>query len=265
MKTVRCMLAVTAVAQASSTAGALEFRNRFVERVGNIDLPIAGNHLVIGSREVKRIRVQLGVFDDANGAAPQGGIRGWSLGTLAVSGSGDLASETRTPGRLAPFNFPRGANSNGNPPLPDGDPFNLLTEIDAAMGTQSPIWQCEPDGSVPDQPPAVVRGLNTFVSFFEFTITPMAEGVYTIAASGNLLSATEWLLIGTPMPPECGDPADPSDDIAGNLLYAPVPAPLQSFSSVLTVEIPVPAPGAGPLLGLGVVALTRRRRSRAMK
>jgi len=262
MTKLHAVLAVAMVAGAATTADAFEIRTRFVERVGNADLVLSSNLIDISTPGARRVRVQYGVFDNQNGAAPAGGFVGWNVGSLQVSGPGNLASETRTPGRLSPFNFASGPNSNGNPPLPGGDPFNMLTEIDATLGTQSPIWQCNAAGVALPQPPAVIRGHNTFVSVFEFTIDPVSPGAYTITTGGNLIAATEWRTVGTPTPPDCGDPADPADDVPGAVTYAPFPTTPQAFTGVLNVQIFVPAPGAGALLGLGGLVLARRRRTR---
>ena len=243
-------------------ADAFEFRCRFVERVGNTDVVLPGNDIVPSAGLPRNIRMQIGVFDDAAGPAPAGGFVGWNVGTLTVSGSLTNSDERRNPGRLAPFNFAPGPNANGNPPAPAGDPFTMLTEIDATLGTQSPVWVCDAQGMAPPQPSATVRGRNTYVSVFAFQIDPIAnyQG-YTVTAGGNLIAASGWQAVGTPQPPDCGDPLDPSDDVAGSVTYAPVPLTPQAFSCVLNVR-PIPAPGAAIVLGLGGMAATRRRRNR---
>ncbi|MGE3109500.1 MAG: hypothetical protein AB7G11_16165 [Phycisphaerales bacterium] len=255
------LFGILAVAGAAGSAEAFEFRCRFVERVGNTDVVLAGNTIDATNGLARRIRIQFGVFDDAAGAAPAGGFVGWNVGTLAVSGAASNSDETRTPGRLAPFNFGPGPNANGNPPLPGGDPFTMLTEIDNTLGTQSPIWVCDANGNAPPQPAALVRGLNTFVSTFEFTINPadMGASSYTVTAGGNLIGATEWRTVGNPTPPDCGDPADPADDVPGAVTYAPFPTTPQAFNCVLNVEI-IPGPGSAALLGLGGLLAARRRR-----
>jgi hypothetical protein len=257
----RSVFALAIVAGAATSANAYEFRCRFVERVGSVDIPLAGNVIDDLTGAVRNIRVQFGVFDDANGPAPLGGFVGWNVGSLAVSGPAGNSAETRNNGRLAPFTFASGANSNGNPPLPGGDPFDMLTDIDATLGTQSPIWQCNSSGVAPPQPAALVRGRNTFVSVFAFAINPLDSGGvnYTVTAGGNLIAATEWREVGTPTPPDCGDPSDPSDDQPGAVTYAPFPTTPTAFSCVLQVN--VPGPGSAALLGLGGLLVARRRRA----
>jgi hypothetical protein len=255
------LFGLLAVAGAASSANAFEFRCRFVERVGNQDIVLTDNQIVAAPGVTRNIRVQFGVFDNAAGAAPAGGYVGWNVGTLTVSGPASNSDERRNNGRIAPFNFGPGVNANGNPPLPGGDPFTALTEIDNTLGTQSPVWVCDAAGNAPPQPAATVRGLNTFVSTFAFSITPQSApggANYTVTAGGNLIAASSWNTVGNPAAPDCGDPADPADDVAGAVTYAPVPLTPQAFSCVLTVI--VPGPGSAALLGLGGLLAARRRR-----
>jgi hypothetical protein len=253
------LFGILAVAGAASSANAFEFRCRFVERIGNQDVVLAGNTIDATDGAVHNIRLQFGVFDDGAGAAPAGGFVGWNVGTLTVSGAASNSDERRNNGRLSPFNFASGPNSNGNPPLPGGDPFTMLTEIDATLGTQSPIWQgCDANGNPVPQPPAVTRGINSFVSVFAFSIDPNAGASdYTVTAGGNLIGATEWRTVGTPTPPDCSDPNDPQP---GSVTYAPFPTAPQAFTCVLNVHAAIPAPGAAALLGLGGLIAGRRRR-----
>src|SRR5262245_3349271 len=130
----------------ASPAHAWEFRCRFVERIGTTDTPLPGNFLDATSDAPRRVRIQCGVFDTAESEAPHVGFVGWNVGTISVGGLEGSSDERRAPGRLSPFNFANQPNSNGNPPLPSGDPFTTLTEIDATLGTQSPVWMCGPDG-----------------------------------------------------------------------------------------------------------------------
>lgn len=265
---VRSLIALAVVAGAAASANALTFECRFVEQTG----PAAGNFVVLPGNTItdagiggplnhRRIRLQFRVVDDASGPAPAGGFVGENVGTLTVSGPVTNSNETRTPGRLNPFAFAAGVNSNGNPPLPGGDPFTMLTDLDNTQGTQGPLWQCNPDGSIPAQPPAVVRGRNTFVSIFEFTIDPIAGAEsYTVTAGGMLIAATSWLTVGNPTPPDCGDPDDTGDDQVGSITYAPFPTDPVPFTCVLNVNI-IPAPGAAALLGLGGLLVARRRRA----
>lgn len=242
------LFGIMAVAGAAMSANAFEIRVRFVEQTG--DMPgdfnvLAGNEIDATDGAARRIRVQFGVFDDAGGAAPAGGFLGWNVGSLTVSGGAANSDETRTPGRLAGFDFAQGPNSNGNPPLPGGDPFDGLTEIDNTQGTQTVLW-------FPGQPrpDAGVVGLNDWVSTFEFTIDPAAGGSsYDIALAGNAVPATGWNVIQQTMP----GPTTP-----GFVLFGPVagtPAPIAG-----SLHVNVPAPGAAALLGLGGLVAIRRRR-----
>ena len=242
---------------ACGSANAFEFRCRFVERVGNQDVVISNNHLNAVPSVTRNVRIQMGVFDDAAGPAPAGGFVGWNVGTLTVSGPVNNSTERRNPGRIAPFTFSQQPNANGNPPAPAGDPFTMLTDIDATLGTQSPVWVCTPGGTVPPRPAPVVRGINTFISVFAFSVQAGFEN-YTVTAGGNLFAAELWQEVGLPLFPDCGDPLDPSDDIAGNVTYAPIVTTPQSFSCVLSVTIP--SPGAvAPLTLAALIARCRRR------
>jgi len=251
-----CALVFLAIA---GSANAFEFRCRFVERVGTADVVLAGNNIDGGTGLVRNIRLQFGVFDDASGPAPAGGFVGWNVGSMVVAGEAGNSAERRSPGRLSPFNFASGPNSNGNPPAPEGDPFTMLTEIDATLGTQSPIWQCDGNGQRPPPPPALVRGRNTYVSVFAFSIDPVGISGYTVTVGGNAVAATSWQVIGTPTPPACGDPSDPSDDVTGDIIYAPFPTEPRAISCVLTVY-GVPTPGSATFLGVAGLIAARRRR-----
>ncbi|MBC7772520.1 MAG: hypothetical protein H7210_08510 [Pyrinomonadaceae bacterium] len=256
------LFGILAVAGAATSANAFEFRVRFVERVGNVDTVIAGNTIDATNGAVRNIRIQFGVFDDAVSVAPEGGYVGWNVGTIAVSGAESNSDERRNNGRLSPFNFAGGPNANGNAPLPAGDPFTMLTEIDNTLGTQSPLWVCDAQGNVPAQPAAAVRGRNTFVSTFAFSIDPTSAASldYTITIGGNAIGAASWLTVGTATPPDCGDPADPADDQPGSVIYAPFPTAPVAISATLNVLATIPGPGAAALLGLGGLLAARRRR-----
>jgi len=255
------LFGILAVAGAASSANAYEFRCRFVERVGSTDVVLDNNTIDASNANVRNIRIQFGVFDDAAGVAPAGGYVGWNVGTIAVSGAVNNSDERRNNGRISPFNFAAGPNSNGNAPLPAGDPFTMLTEIDNTLGTQSPSWVCNADGTIPPQPAALVRGRNTFVSTFAFSIDPTSTSStsYTVTIGGNTIGADSWLPVGNPSAPDCGDPADPLDDVPGAVTYAPFPTAPRAISCVLNVQI-IPAPGAAALLGLGGLLAARRRR-----
>lgn len=256
----RPTIAAALVLSLHGAASAWEYRVRFVERIGAVDTPLIGDTIDASSTEPRRIRVQFGVFDDDAGPAPAGGFIGWNVGSIVVSGSADNSAERRTRGRIPPFNFSRGLNADGVPWLPPGGDidFQMLTDIDATVGTQAPFWPCDPAGTPAPMPPAAVHALNDFASLFEITIDPRAGGEsYTVTISGNLIAATEWRVVGSPIPPDCGDPSDPNDNTPGLVVYAPAPTPPESVDRALSVV--VPAPG-GVLLGAcGLVAFVRRR------
>lgn len=234
------LFGILAVAGVATSAQAFNVQVRFVERVGTTDTVIAGNSLTVGAGSTHRIRVQFGVFDDAAGAAPAGGFVGWNLGTQTMTGG----TNSRTPGRINPFNFAPAPPGNGTPAA---DPFMALTTIDNTLGTQSPAWLTfgQP------QPPAVIRGLNTFVSTWEFT-TVAGMSNYSCTLGGNQVVASNWGIIGTPIPPD--DQGNP-----GSITYAPQTLPPIAFTAVLNFV--VPAPGTAALLGLGGLVAARRRRA----
>jgi hypothetical protein len=258
------LFGLAVVAGTAVSANAYEFRCRWVERVGSTDIVIGGDgaSLDVGDGMARRIRLQFGVFDDGAGEAPGGGFVGWNVGVMQFSGDPANSADRRTNGRISPWNFATGPNSNGNPPPAggvnsgdaEGTDFQGWTEIDATLGTQSPFWGCNPDGTPAPQPNAAVRGRNSFVSVFEITTDP-ADGAadYSITASGNLIAATEWRVVGNPVPPDCE--SDPP--AFGQITYAPFPTDPVAFSCVLNL---VPAPGAAALLGLGGLLAARRRR-----
>mgnify|MGYP000393562440 CR=1 FL=1 len=253
-------VALAAGALASSSASAFEFRTRFVRRMGNIDTPTT-DQLHLTSGEVARVRIQFGVFDSASGPAPEGGFIGWNVGTLAVSGLSEFSDAYRTPGRLAPFNFATGPNSNGNPPAPAGDPFITLTDIDSTLGTQSPIWTgCDADGNPTPQPAPVIRGLNTFVSVYEITVVGHVQYMdFTVNLGGNAIAAQNWREVGTPIPPNCDDPQNPEP---GFVTYGPFPLAPVAVSNSLFVHIEdVPGAGSAVTLLAGLSLLSRRHRT----
>lgn len=255
---VACALIALFVAE---RAHAWEFRLRFVERVGNQSIPLPfTTHFDASDLSPHRLRLEFGVFDNDAGPAPAGGFIGWNVGTVAVGGPEDNSDERRTPGRIAPFNFAAHPGSNGNPPLPQGDPFTMLSDIDATLGTQSRNWFCDLDGEPLPMPQALVRGLNTYVSVYEITIDPRdAAASYTLAFTGNLIAATEWRVIGNPVPPECPeDPNDPTDPPPSNVIYAPLTTPPHPFSHTLTIIVPGPA--SVGVLGVFACRSGRRRR-----
>ena len=240
---------------------AWELRTRFVERVGNVDSLISSPHS-IPSDAPTRIRFQIGVFDDDAGPAPAAGVLGWNFGTLSITGMQDplRAGARRTPGRLAPFTFAPGPNANGNPPLPDGDPFSTLTDIDNNIGIQSPLWLCDANGQPTPQPQPIVRGLNSFVSFYEITLTPLDDALeFQLNASGRLIAAVLWDTFGTPIPPDCEDPGNP---LPGQVTYIALQAaPRPLFDTTITfVSHAVPAPGIGAGMLVGALMAARRRR-----
>lgn len=248
---IQCICGVALVLGGVVGAEAFEYRARWVERIGNIDSVIGGDFAQIDGTNGApvRVRLQIGVFDDAFGEAPAGGLLGWNVGTLASDTP--FITNNRTPGRLAPFTFSSLPSANGTPAA---DPFVSLVDIDATLGTQSPFWGFDGENNPLPQPAPTVRGRNSFVSVYEFTTFPRPLNVdYIIRASGNLLAASEWLPIGTPTPP------DPESMTPGSVTYAPNATVPTSFSVSLIVTV-TPSPGAGALLAIGGMLAARRRR-----
>lgn len=253
--------ALLAVAGTFATANAYEFRCRWVERIGNQDVELQNSAIETQAGVPRLLRLQVGVFDGIGQPVPVGGLMGWNVGRINRSGNPGLADLRRTPGRLAPFTFANQATANGNPPLPGGDPFQEITQIDATVASQTLAWRCNPDGSIPPPPPAVTRGINTFVSIYAIELTGIVGSDFQIIAAGNLTAISRWNMFGTPNPPDCGDPSDQSDDIAGTVMYIPEPLTGSPFSCVLNVHN-VPGAGAGIAMSLGIggLAVWRRRR-----
>ncbi|MGE3107754.1 MAG: hypothetical protein AB7G11_03375 [Phycisphaerales bacterium] len=256
-----CLAALLAATGMERAASAWEFRCRFVERVGNVDTPLPGNQLSALDGGAHRIRIQFGVFDDADGPAPMGGYLGWNVGTIMVSGPAGNSNESRTPGRLAPFNFaPASQGANG---VPAEDPFEMLTDVDNTLGTQSPLWHCDSNGEAPPPPEPGVRGRNTFVSTYEITVDPNPGALdYAVTFAGNLVAADRWLVVGTANPPDCGDPSDPADDAVGSITYAPFPLAPRAFECTLEV-FATPAPGSAVLV-MGAIWASCGKRRRAL-
>ncbi|MBC7771892.1 MAG: hypothetical protein H7210_05315 [Pyrinomonadaceae bacterium] len=272
---VRSILALAVVAGAAASANALTFECRFVQQTGaagSAFTVLPGNTIDATDGVARRIRLQVRVIDDADGPAPAGGFIGQNVGSLTVSGAAGNSQERRTNGRISPFNFAAGNNANGNPPVPGtntppgnfpadpaGADFQQLTDIDNTLGTQAFAWTCAADGTPNPQPQAIIRGRNSFVSIFEFTINPADVGAssYTVTAAGNLIAATSWLTVGNPTAPDCSDPDNP---VNGSVTYAPFPTAPTPYSCVLNVVI-IPGPGAAALLGLGGLMVARRRRA----
>lgn len=202
---------------AGGTASGYEVRIRFVERVGNTDVVIAHNEIDFSDGSARRIRMQIGVFDDAAGPAPAGGVVGWVNGSIATSHVG-----RRTPGRLGVFAFPAGTNGE-----PAADPFLRLTGIDAVLQPQSLPWECNGGNPAP-MPTPVIRGVNTYVSVWEATLDPEHCGNANVEFSGEILVATRWDVVGQPTPPSCSAPPTP-----GSVVYAPVVESRVPFTSHL--------------------------------
>jgi hypothetical protein len=218
---IRLATAVLPLVALTAASHAYEFRVRWVERIGDIDVVIGGDGAAfdVTPSHPRRIRLQFGVFEDAAGPPPAGGFMGWTRGELVLTGG----VNTRTPGRLTPFNFGSQPNANGVPLLPEGDPFLSLAEIDCNTRLQFPMWECAPDGTVPPQPGPIIFGHDAYISVFEFTTDPaQVDGSYTVTVNGELRAAVEWRHIGTPYPPECNDPNDPHDDVPGYIDWYPL-------------------------------------------
>lgn len=217
------VLAMTACADGQ------EVRARFVERVGNFDFVLPSNRLEFGF-DARRVRLQVGVFDNQNGPAPVNGIAGWTDGAIDVS----RFIATRTPGRLAPYNATPGRNG-----LPAEDPFLHLTDIDGLMGPQLQIWEC--NGSVPNpRPTPRIRGRNTYTSVYEITID--APGHCTnplwVQFQGEIVLASGWLTLSE------DTPVCPST--SGSVVFYPIPGARISFSAAVFMDPGPPGPKPPP-------------------
>ena len=226
---------------ASSSASAWTFDFRFVQRVGNTDIPLANGSIFNATPGAPvRLRIQFGVFDDGGGAAPAGGFVWWNNGTIVDSFA---HHNTRPPGRLPPFNF--SAVGNGTPPVPSGEPFQSISQISADFLSQAPSWLLDSNGNPLPMPQPQVRGLNAFVSVFEITTTPGLSN-YTLTVDGDLVAASSWSVFSATPPDNNNTPLDPSDDIPGSVAYNAALLPPQSFVlPPLTLNIQVPAPASG--------------------
>jgi len=216
------VLAVAALVAAVSSVQAWEVRTRFVERVGNVDVVIQNGEIDGANGLARRIRLQVGVFDNASGPAPAGGI----FGTLDVAFDGVDAVGRRTPGRLPAFAFPAGGNGE-----PAADPFYFLTDIDATVGPQTIAWNCS--GGTPSPTPThVIRGRNTFVSVMDFTVDQERHcGMAWFELAGDVMVAQDWQVEGTPLPPVCKPPTP------GSVTYGPGALTAVPFNSRLTFII----------------------------
>lgn len=257
---------ILAVAGVASSASAYNIQCRWVT-VGGVPLvttviPTAADGFqtldlsAIPAGTVIRIRKQFGVFDDAGGAAPAGGFIGLNVGTLMVPGG---YNATRTPGRLAPFNFAPVNPGNG---LPTTDPFTSLTSLDNTLGSQSPVWGIDTANNLPlPQPGPTIRGRNTFVSIFEFSITAgSANTDGFVMMNGNQILASGWGTVGVPNPPSDAD-GDGVLDTNGAVTYAPQTIAPVPGGNGWKLHLLVPAPGTAALLGLGGLVAARRRRA----
>ena len=145
MKRHACMLAASVVF-VSVPAGAWIIECRFVERIGDVDVVLPDNTITVRPRSTHRYRIQFRVVPQANDA--QGGFIGWNRGTVVASG-GVNTRTGRKPNPLPretilPFIFAPKPPGEG---LPSTDPFLMLTDVDCRVGTASPIWVCNSDGT----------------------------------------------------------------------------------------------------------------------
>lgn len=220
---VRSLLSAAAIVAAASPAFAWEVRVRFAERIGNQDFVVQDNRIggyVPGMS--RRIRLQIGVFDTATGPAPAGGI----YGVLDTDVTGRLMYASRTPGPLGVF--ANASSYNGDPAT---DPFYSLTNLDVVVGTQTLAWNCATGGggALP-LPTAVVRGVNTYISVWEITVTTelCAIASASMTFTGTGIAATGWTPAGVPIPPVCGPEPAP-----GSVTYSPNLTPPVTFTAVL--------------------------------
>jgi hypothetical protein len=227
---------------------------------GPVDFaPVPATGLVVTTPGSVRLRLRLGLFDDSPIPDPgfpgsvAGGIVGWNFGSLMASGE-CIEQFSRTPGRLAPYNFlPSQEDPLVGPVLRD----ELLSGIDASMGTQSPFWGCDANGVPLPQPQPIIRGLDGYVSLYEITLQVSGVGPASVTALGMGVAASTWFEIGEPIPPDCSDPANP---IPGSVTYAPLVVRPSTPISCTAEIICIPTPTGAGLLVLSFVFSRRRRR-----
>jgi hypothetical protein len=215
-------LGVSALLACCVGASAQELRVRFVERVGNVDIVLAGNVIHGTNHRSARIRLQMGIFDSQTGPAPEGGLVGWADGAIENA----RWPGRRTPGRLGVFVLPKDGNG-----LPAEDPFERLTEIQAIEGRQPRAWECNGEDPEP-KPLPVIRGRNTFVSVFEVTLEISGCRTHTMTVSGDGVGALEWVPAEPPVVPECGLQPTP-----GEVVYEPSGTLDFPFSATLTALV----------------------------
>lgn len=226
MRTTRCaaivVISLSGIALSSSAAFGDELRFRFVNPRGSdadvIETPYGYASAAPNRRA--RVRLQIGVFDSESGPELAGGVIGWNVGSISVSGFfTEPMPVIRTPGRLNPFRFSASPNANGTPTT---DPFTAITQIDCTLGTQNIPW---PIGSDPETPPPpIVRGLNTFVSIYEVSMTLpefAIKELRTLTIQGNLIAATGWTIVQA---------IPPTEDEPGVAVYAPHVVPSTPFA-----------------------------------
>ncbi|MGE3107454.1 MAG: hypothetical protein AB7G11_00615 [Phycisphaerales bacterium] len=80
MNTRSGILMACAALGCSASCQAWEVRCRFIERVGNVNVVLPGNMIDASNGAARSIRVQFGVFDDADGPAPAGGCSAGTRG-----------------------------------------------------------------------------------------------------------------------------------------------------------------------------------------
>ncbi len=269
----RCVLCLACAAGAlgaTCAADAWQIQIRWVQRIGDTDTVLENNVLTASPDEPVRVRLQIGVFADANGPAPLGGCLGWTTGTL--SDSDPAGYNLRTPGRLTPFDSLHFPNSNGTP---IADPWDSLTGIDGGLISQTFPWAGIPGTNQPaPQPQAHVYGRNEFQSVFELTTLPGNVSSYNITAGGTFYVSNPWLIIFPPVAPSPGGDGifgpgdfngdgvdDGLDDTIGSVVWTPAPPnpAYHIMQSVLTVV--VPAPGAAMVMALGLLGARRRGRN----
>lgn len=256
------LLAITVLTVAGVAVGAHAFvvdcRWTYETTNGNnfLPLPLGGLNVDPTTQPFVRLRLSFQVTDGSPSDAA-GGFIGWNFGTLLASGD-CCESLARTPGRRAPFNFiPTG---NG---VPVADPVpcdTTITGIDATLGFQNLAWGCAPDGAPLPMPVPVVRGLGSFVSVYDVTLNLRPGlGSASVTAGGNSVVSSQWFTVGAAVPPDCGDPADPLDDIPGSVIYAPTTAAPVPFVCVAQVNC-IPAAPSACLFALGMLTIRRRQR-----
>lgn len=221
----------------AATASGHVIEYRIVERFEGVNYVIPNNQIDVRPNSIHRYRIQFRVVPDGPEDA-RAGFMAWNVGVIDTTGG--LNYRTGMPpnpnprGRLVPFMFARPDRAEG---LPAADPFVRLEQIDCASiyANYTGTWECDGNGNPLPQPTPPVIGRGEFVSAYEIT-SGAIDTSYTITYSGNVVVGNRFSAISC-QPPDCGDPNDPSDDIASTCQWGVVPYPPRPFSLTLTINV----------------------------